>query len=292
MKSPSSGSVEQAYDGSSVYFQLLRACGWGSLLNLGYAQPWDWVIYPFRSDIAQDRLVQRSIALLDIQPEQQVLDVACGKGKSSFLLAMQYPATKITGIDKIVEHTEVANLLYGKTCNLAYQTGDAEALPFADQSFDRIHCLEAAFHFDRSRFLQEAYRVIKPGGCIVIVDFMWKDASSRPLLETPEGKIIRELWQFEDFWTVEEYTKAVAEIGFQQDPLIDWSKPVLAMSYKRMQNLSQASLNPARLNTFYKMHPPLQHFSTTDWEVIRRCSNAHEPLQQAVRYMALVAHKS
>jgi ubiquinone/menaquinone biosynthesis C-methylase UbiE len=284
-------SVQRAYDGSGIYFQLLQACGWGELLNLGYSRPWDWFIYPFRADIAQERLVRRSIDLLKVEANQRVLDVACGRGKSSFLLAMQHPTATIVGMDKLTTHVEIAKLQYGNTRNLEYQAGDAEALPFPDQSFARVHCLEAAFHFDRQRFLQEVYRVLKPGGRVVIVDFMWKDANSRRLLDTPDGKIVQDIWQFVDLWTVAEYLEAADQLGLRKTELIDWSEPVTGMSYKRMQSLVKASLNPAQLKKFCQLHPPLRHFSADDWEILRRYSAAHEPLRQAAYYMALALEK-
>lgn len=284
-------SVQSAYDGSGLYFQLLRACGWGALLNLGYSQPWDWFLYPFRADIAQERLVQRSINLLQVQAQQQVLDVACGKGKSAFLIAMQHPQAGVMGLDMLSEHIKFAEAQYGHTRNLQYQIGQAEQLPFADQSFERVHCLEAAFHFDRQRFLQEVERVLKPQGRAVIVDFMWKDADSRRLLETPEGKLMRELWQFDDCWSTEEYQEAVARLGFRQIELLDWTKPVSDMSHKRMQNLVKASLKPAQLKQFCQLHPSLHYFSAEDWAVLRRYSDAHEPFCRVSRYMALVLEK-
>jgi SAM-dependent methyltransferase len=231
-KSSSPVSTQQAYNGSDLYFQVLRACGWGSLLNLGYSRPWDTLIYPFRADIAQERLVQRSISLVDVQPQHQVLDVACGKGRSSFLLAMQNPQANIIGLDKLAEHINIADFQYGYTLNLSYQAGEAEALPFADRTFDRIHCLEAAFHFDRQKFLQEASRVLKPAGRIVIVDFMWKTNASRQLLETPDGRIVKDIWQFDDLWSVDEYLTAIELTGFQVAQQIDWSipEPIAAIS--------------------------------------------------------------
>ncbi|MFM7424088.1 MAG: class I SAM-dependent methyltransferase [Elainella sp.] len=287
----SSVPVQSAYDGSGLYFQLLRACGWGALLNLGYSQPWDWFLYPFRADIAQERLVQRSINLLQVQPQQQVLDVACGKGKSSFLLAMQHPQASVIGLDMVPMHIELAEAQYGYTRNLQYQVGQAEALPCPDQSVERIHCLEAAFHFDRQRFLQEVKRVLKPGGRVVIVDFMWKNAASRHLLETTEGKLMRQLWQFDDCWSVQEYQDAAAQLGFHQAALLDLSKPVSNMSHKRMQNLVKASLKPAQLKQFCQLHPALHYFSAADWAVLRQYSDAHKPFCEVSCYMALVLEK-
>lgn len=285
-------AVQQVYDGSGIYFQVLRACGWGTLLNLGYSQPWDWVIYPFRADIAQERLVQKSIALLQTGENQQVLDVACGKGKSSFLIAMQNPTATVIGLDKVESHVQVAELLFGCTRNLKYFAGSAESLPFADQTFDRIHCLEAAFHFDRDRFIQETYRVLKPVGRVVIVDFMWRNEASRQMLKTPEGKLVQELWQFEDFWTVEEYRQASEQAGFRVVEMIDWTAKVSAMSHKRMSNLVQSfSKGSSRLLT-QKLHKPLMYFSDEDWQVIQRYTAAHEPLGRVSQYMALVLEKA
>jgi MPBQ/MSBQ methyltransferase len=288
---PSSASIQKAYDGSGLYFQLLRACGWGTLLNLGYSQPWDWFLYPFRADIAQERLVQRSIKLLQVQPQQQVLDVACGKGKSSFLIAMQHPEATVTGVDMLPGHIQLAEAQYQHTRNLRYQVGQAEQLPSGDQSVERLHCLEAAFHFDRQQFLQEVNRVLKPGGRVVIVDFMWKDANSRELLATPQGKLMRELWQFDDCWSVQEYRDTTTQLGFHTAALIDWTKPVTNMSHKRMQNLVNASLNPAQLKQFCQFHPPLQYFSPEDWATLRQYSEAHQPFCEASHYMALVLEK-
>jgi MPBQ/MSBQ methyltransferase len=283
--------IHQAYDGSHIYFQVLRVCGWGLLMNLGYSKWWDSYLSPFRSETAQERLVFQSSALLDLQPKQQVADIACGKGRSSFLMATSNPSTTVIGIDKIVEQTAIAQVLYKNVDNLSYLSGDAENLPLEDQSIDRVHCLEAAFHFDRARFLQEVYRILKPSGRVVIVDFMWKDASGRKVLETSDGKLCQEIWQFQDFWTIDDYHTAAIQQGFQQVKLLDWSKPVTGMSYKRMKNLVRVTNNPAQRQFLCQLYPPLSCFSEQDWKTVLRCTNAHLPLMEASSYMALVLEK-
>ncbi|CAF97197.1 unnamed protein product [Tetraodon nigroviridis] len=50
-------------------------------------------------------------------------------------------------------------------------TGTAEKLPFPDGSVDLVTASSAAHYFEKSAFLAEANRVLKPGGCITIVDF-------------------------------------------------------------------------------------------------------------------------
>jgi MPBQ/MSBQ methyltransferase len=283
--------VHQAYDGSHVYFQVLRVCGWGLLMNLGYSKWWDSYLSPFRSEASQERLVFQSSALLDLQPKQRVADIACGKGRSSFLMATSNPSTTVIGIDKIVEQTAIAQALYKNVDNLSYLSGDAENLPFGNQSIDRVHCLEAAFHFDRTRFLQEVHRILKPSGRVVIVDFMWKDASGRKVLETPDGKLCQEIWQFQDFWTIDEYQTAATQQGFRQVKLLDWSKPVTGTSYKRMKNLVRVTNNPTQRQFLCRLYPPLSYFSEQDWKATLRCTDAHLPLMEASSYMALVLEK-
>lgn len=284
-------TLAAAYDGSNLFFQLMRCFGWSNFLNLGYCQPWDWLIYPARHDIAQDRLARKSIELLDVKSDQQVLDIACGRGRSSFTIAMTHPAATVVGLDYIPEQIAAAKFLNGNTRNLTYQTGDVHALPFESASFDRIHCLEAAFHFDRDRFLQEAYRVLKPGGKLVIVDFMWKDGRSRQLLDTIEGKICQEVWQFDDFWSVNEYHTALDRSGFRVLRQLDWTNPVTTRGQTRLDVLLKVMRYPFMRRFYYQLHPPLQYFSLDDWQYLRQCAQAYKPLRRASLYIALVVEK-
>lgn len=53
----------------------------------------------------------------------------------------------------------------------AGRKGTAEDLPFPDGSVDLITASSAAHYFDESKFMAEANRVLKPGGCIALMDF-------------------------------------------------------------------------------------------------------------------------
>jgi MPBQ/MSBQ methyltransferase len=283
--------MQQAYDGSNIFFQFLQACGWGNFLNFGYSRFWDWFIYPYNCEIPQSRLVRKAIALLNPQPHQQILDIACGHGKSSFLIAMNQPQAKITGIDKLPSHIDIARLQHNNTRNLSYLTGDAESLPFDDQSIDQITCIEAAFHFDRSKFLQEVHRVLKPSGRIVIIDFVWKNARSRQVLNTPEGKLCQEIWQFDDFWSIDEYHQAASQLGFNITTVQDWTQSVTLAKQQQMQ-FTLFVQNHRLFRPFFRwLNPSLNYFSKQDWKILKQCTDAHKPLNNASRYLALVLEK-
>lgn len=57
---------------------------------------------------------------------------------------------------------------------LTGRKGTAENLPFPDGSVDLITASSAAHYFDESKFMAEANRVLKPGGCIALMDFTFQ----------------------------------------------------------------------------------------------------------------------
>ncbi|MFN8473593.1 MAG: class I SAM-dependent methyltransferase [Anaerolineae bacterium] len=93
---------------------------------------------------------------------ERALDAACGTGQST--LALRDIVAAVVGLDPSDEM--LAQAVRGP--GLSYVRGRAEALPFADESFDLV-TVALAFHWlDRPRFLAEARRVLKPGAWLVV----------------------------------------------------------------------------------------------------------------------------
>lgn len=95
-----------------------------------------------------------------------VLDIACGEGYGTHLLAAK--ATSVTGVD-IDEGTVLAAKQKYKGANLEYITGRAEKIPAANESYDMVVSFETLEHLsDHGAMMQEIKRVLKPGGLLLI----------------------------------------------------------------------------------------------------------------------------
>jgi ubiquinone/menaquinone biosynthesis C-methylase UbiE len=113
----------------------------------------------------------RRLALegLVIEPEMQVLDLCCGKGQMTQLWVTQ--SANVTGLDASADALAQAAQIAPAA---KYVQGWAESMPFEDAQFDLVH-VSMTLHEMRPvqlwRVLQEADRVLKPGGMFTFVDF-------------------------------------------------------------------------------------------------------------------------
>ena len=118
---------------------------------------------------AQQRLDEQMIRLAQLNHGQSVLDVGCGLGGLIERINEHWSGMELTGLNVDPEQLDICHRIRPQSGNsLRWQEGDACQLPFEDQIFDRVFCVEAMFHFpSRRKFLAEVFRVLKPGGRFV-----------------------------------------------------------------------------------------------------------------------------
>ncbi|KAM4560289.1 putative methyltransferase [Odontesthes bonariensis] len=102
------------------------------------------------------------------KPFKLAVDVGCGSGQGTTFLAPYF--TKVAGTDISPAQLEAASA-NSNPLNVSYRQCPAEELPFASGEVDLVTAMTAAHWFDRQRFLQEADRVLRPGGCLALLSY-------------------------------------------------------------------------------------------------------------------------
>jgi lipopolysaccharide biosynthesis protein/ubiquinone/menaquinone biosynthesis C-methylase UbiE len=128
-----------------------------------------WTGERFLPDVEGDVQIEhmhRYYVALKLVRGQTVLDIACGEGYGSNVLADE--ALSVTGIDISSDAVEHARQKYAKE-NLRFVQGDCTAIPVADNSFDVVVSFETIEHHDKhNAFLHEIKRVLKLEGLLII----------------------------------------------------------------------------------------------------------------------------
>lgn len=108
--------------------------------------------------------------------EKTVLEVSCGHGGGASYLTRTFGPAKYTGLD--LNPTGITFCKnHHQVAGLGFIQGDAENLPFPDDSFDAVVNVEASHCYpDFPKFLSEVKRVLKPGGHFLYADFRFNDS--------------------------------------------------------------------------------------------------------------------
>ncbi|WP_267641073.1 methyltransferase domain-containing protein [Haloarchaeobius amylolyticus] len=124
-------------------------------------------INPF---IWNEEMRTEAIGMLDIEPDDRVLDVGCGTGFATEGLLAHENVDEVWGLDQSPDQLEKAYAKFGKHGPVHFHLGDAERLPFATDSFDVIWSSGSIEYWPNPvRALREFRRVVKPGGQVLVV---------------------------------------------------------------------------------------------------------------------------
>ena len=126
-----------------------------------------------------------TVGMSGIQPGQQVLDLAGGTGDMARLLAPRVGKqghVVLTDINAAMLERGRANLLdHGISGNVTFAQVNAEQLPFPDGSFDLVTIAFGLRNVtDKQRALESIYRVLRPGGRLLILEFSKPAAALKP----------------------------------------------------------------------------------------------------------------
>ena len=112
----------------------------------------------------------------------EILEVGSGRGGGSSFLSRYHHPKSITGLDYSKSAIKLSNELHGNVDNLFFKLGDAENLPFKDNTFDAVINIESSHCYgNMERFLSEVSRVVRPGGY-----FGWADLRAKDMVKETE----------------------------------------------------------------------------------------------------------
>ncbi|MBD2214551.1 methyltransferase domain-containing protein [Calothrix sp. FACHB-156] len=204
---------------------------WGEHIHLGHygSPPRNKDFLAAKSDFVHEMVKWGGLDKLP--PGTTVLDVGCGIGGSSRILARDY-GFAVTGITISPQQVKRAQELTPQGINAQFAVDDAMALSFPDGSFDVVWSIEAGPHMpDKGIFARELMRVLKPGGVLVVADWNQRDDRKQPLnfWEKPVMKQLLEQWSHPAFASIEGFSELLAETKLVEGEVItaDWTKQTL-----------------------------------------------------------------
>jgi len=204
---------------------------WGEHIHLGhYGSP------PQRKDFLETKsdFVHEMVrwgGLDKLPSDTTVLDVGCGIGGSSRILAKDY-GFAVTGVTISPQQVQRARELTPEGLKAQFQVDDAMALSFPDASFDVVWSIEAGPHMpDKAVFARELLRVLKPGGILVVADWNQRDDRTIPLnfWEKPVMQQLLDQWSHPAFASIEGFAELLTATELVEGEVItaDWTEPTL-----------------------------------------------------------------
>jgi tocopherol O-methyltransferase len=230
--------IQQFYDASSGLWETV----WGEHMHHGYYGV-DGREQKERRQ-AQIDLIEALLSWAGVSSAERILDVGCGIGGSSLYLAEKFGAIA-TGItlspvqaNRATERAAAAGMgpgespaaeARGSSAMAQFQVANALAMPFADQSFDFVWSLESGEHMpDKTQFMRECHRVLKPGGTFLMVTWCHRPTDRRALT-ADENALLAEIYRvycLPYVISLPEYGAIAQHLNFQNIRIADWSTAV------------------------------------------------------------------
>jgi ubiquinone/menaquinone biosynthesis C-methylase UbiE len=161
---------------------------------------------------------EQALARMDVPTDARVLDVGCGSGWATRLLADYATSGRVTGIDISDEMIRLARESSQSYANVDFEIASAEQLPFADNEFTHAFSMESLYYYKNiPNALSEIHRVMRPGGLFVaVMDLYWENEATHQWIDNLKVPV--------ELLSVDEYRSLFTKAGFtnvQDERLID-----------------------------------------------------------------------
>lgn len=184
---------------------------------------------------------------------EQVLDMGCGAGHTA--LAVAPLAANVVAVDLTPQMLGVAEALAAErgVTNITFRLADVSALPFENERFDVVTCRFSAHHYaNPAKAVQEAARVLRPGGRFLLVDTI---APQDPALDTfyQAAELLRDISHVRN-WRAAEWNAMLSAAGLRSETLFEMMLDLDGASWVTRMQTPPAQV--AAIHTLFAAAPP------------------------------------
>lgn len=189
-------------------------------MHFGYYR---WGMSPWDREPMLELMNVEVLERLSIDPkrESRVIDLGCGLGASLRSLARRLPLASLTGVTRVpwqVEQARERNAAtpHGDRIEIAQLDYEKTRLPSA--SFDAAYAIESACYAhgaDKTAFLKEAHRLLRPGGRLVVVDGFLRSGSHMHPMQRRIFDRMCECWVIESWGELDRVEAQLRLLGFR-----------------------------------------------------------------------------
>ena len=225
-KEVSPDEIVHYYDDTISQYRRIWKLNENMAMHYGF---WMDEVQNFGAALAKQNAV--TAARAKIKAGEIVLDAGCGVGGSSVFLAQR--GCRVTGITLSAKQIGLAQenaRQHGVSDLTTFEVNDYTKTGYSDASFDVIWAMESVCHADNKRdFIEEAYRLLKPGGRLVL-----SDGFAAKALFSPDEQHIMNTWLHN--WAIKElafldgFLNDMKEIGFKNVTCEDMTPYVMRSS--------------------------------------------------------------
>jgi len=220
--------ISRYYDLSETHYRRIWKLDKSRSLHYGY---WDESTKNFHEALLNINNILAETA--GIKTGESVLDAGCGIGGSSVWLVKER-GCKVVGISlnqRQINNATAFAIQAGLDDDVVFEQNDYNNTGYASGSFDVIWGIESiCYANDKRKFLQEAYRLLKPGGRIILADFFKEkeldDKNARLVKQWANG------WAINDFSTREEFEEGLRSVGFTNIEILDITPNIMPSAKK------------------------------------------------------------